>query len=119
MIITGVSGELHQIGANLVADAMEASGWAVRFLGTNVPHSSIVDIVDESSADVLCISTTIIANLPAVVELVQTVRSTLNERSPEIVLGGAAYGLAKNFAAEVGAKGAFTDLRPALAMFCA
>lgn len=118
MVITGVSGELHQIGANLVADAMEANGWTVRFLGTNVPHSAILDIVDESAADVLCVSTTIIANLPSVAELVRTVRDKLSARSPNIVLGGAAYGLAKQFAGEVGAMGAFTDLRPALALLC-
>ena len=56
MVVTGVSGELHQIGANLVADAMEANGWAVRFLGTNLPHSSILATIDEVSANVLCIS---------------------------------------------------------------
>ncbi len=66
MVVTGVAGELHQIGANLVADAMEAKGWMVRFLGTNLPHSSVLSAVEQSSADILCISTTIVANLPAV-----------------------------------------------------
>ncbi len=66
MVVTGVSGELHQVGANLVADAMEANGWTVRFLGTNLPHSAVIAAVEESSADVLSISTTIVANLPAV-----------------------------------------------------
>lgn len=61
MVVTGVAGELHQIGANLVADAMEATGWTVRFLGTNLPHSSVLSTIEEISADVLCISTTIVA----------------------------------------------------------
>ena len=56
MGVTGVSGEQHQIGANLVADAMEANGWTVRFLGTNLPHSTIVATLQEVSAHVLCIS---------------------------------------------------------------
>jgi methanogenic corrinoid protein MtbC1 len=119
MVVTGVSGELHQIGANLVADAMEANGWTVRFLGTNLPHSSVLAAVEESSADVLCISTTIVANLPSVRELVGTVRSKLSERAPKIVLGGAAYRLATQFAREVGATGAVADLREGLAMLCA
>jgi cobalamin-dependent methionine synthase I len=69
MIVTGVSGELHQIGANLVADAMESNGWTVRFLGTNLPHSAVLATVEEFSPEVLCISTTIVANLASVVEL--------------------------------------------------
>jgi len=119
MVVTGVAGELHQIGANLVADAMEANGWTVRFLGTNLPHSSIISAIDEISADVLCISTTILGNIPSVVELIQAVRDKLKERTPEIVLGGAAYRLAPQFARDVGAKAAITDLRHALTMLCA
>jgi methanogenic corrinoid protein MtbC1 len=116
MVVTGVSGELHQIGANLVADSMEAEGWTVRFLGTNLPHSSILAAIEEISADVLCISTTILANLPSVAELIDGVRGKLRERAPKIVLGGSAYRLAGQFAQEVGATGAFTDLRRALAI---
>lgn len=119
MVVTGVSGELHQIGENLVADSMEANGWTVRFLGTNLPHSSVLAAVEEISADVLCVATTIVANLPSVVELVRAIRSKLNGRAPNIVLGGAAYRLATQFAGEVGAMEAFTDLRGALAMLCA
>jgi methanogenic corrinoid protein MtbC1 len=116
MVVTGVSGELHQIGANLVADSMEANGWTVRFLGTNLPHSSVLSTVEEISADVLCISTTILANLPSVVELVRAVRSKLGERAPRIILGGAAYRLATQFAREVGTTEAVTDLRLGLVM---
>ena len=117
--MTGVSGELHQIGANLAADAMEANGWTVRFLGSNLPHSSVVATIEESSADVLCISTTIVANLPSVVDLVRAVRSKLSDRAPKIVLGGAAYRLATRFADEVGAGESVTDPRRALALLCA
>lgn len=118
MVVTGVAGELHQIGATLVADAMEAHGWTVRFLGTNLPPSSVLAAVDESAADVLCISTTIVSNLPSVAELVRTVRGQLSDRAPKIVLGGGAYRLAKQFAGDVGAEGAITDLRQGLAMLC-
>ena len=118
MVVTGVSGELHQIGANLVADVMEANGWTVRFLGTNLPHSAVIATIEEISADVLCISTTILANLPSVVELVRAVRSRLSEHAPRIVLGGAAHRLDTQFAREVGTTEAVTDLRRGLAMLC-
>ena len=118
MIVTGVSGELHQLGANLLADAMEANGWAVRFLGTNLPHSSVLANLEENATDVLCISTTIVANLTSVADLVRTVRSKMGQRTPTIVLGGGAYRVATQFAEEIGAVGGVTDLREALARFC-
>jgi len=118
MVVTGVAGELHQVGANLVADAMEAKGWTVRFLGTNLPHSSVLAAVEESSASVLCISTTIVANLPSVTELLRTLRNKLNGRAPRIVLGGGAYRVATQFAREVGAEEPVTDLRQGIVMLC-
>ena len=118
MVVTGVSGELHQIGANLVADAMEANGWSVRFLGTNLPHSSVLSAVEESAADVLCISATIVANLPSVAELIKTVRGKLSERAPKIVLGGSACRVAAQFRTDVGAVGQIRDLRQAIATLC-
>ena len=118
MVVTGVSGELHQIGANLVADAMEANGWTVRFLGTNLPHSSVLATVAEFSADVLCISTTLVANLTSVVELIRAVRSGLSARVPDIVLGGSAHRLAPHFARELQAMGPITDLRQAIGVLC-
>jgi methanogenic corrinoid protein MtbC1 len=118
MVVTGVSGELHQIGANLVADAMESRGWSVQFLGSNIPHDSIVHAVEESSAEVLCISTTIVANLLSAAELIRSVRARLGGRAPRIVLGGAAYRYAANFAEEVGSLSLPTDLRAALVSLC-
>jgi len=118
MVVTGVSGEMHQIGANLVADSMEAMGWSVRFLGSNLPHTSVLSAIEESSASVLCISTTIVANLPSVGELVRTVRNKLSARSPKIVLGGAAYRMVPKFAHEIGAEEVFTDLRTAIDCLC-
>jgi len=82
MVVTGVAGEQHQIGANLVADALEENGWAVRFLGSNLPNASILSTIEEISADVLCISTTLVANLPSAAELIEIALSKLGEKAP-------------------------------------
>ena len=118
MVVTGVLGEVHQIGANLFANIMEANGWKVRFLGTNLPHASVLASIEASPVDLLCISTTLVANLPAAVGLVRSIRSKLKEPPLKIILGGAAYKFASsNFAQEIGAT-AVTDLRGALTMLC-
>lgn len=118
MVVTGVSGEQHQIGANLVADALEENGWTVRFLGTNLPHSTILSTIEEISADVLCISTTLVANLPSAADLVKVVRRKLGEKAPRIVVGGAAYRIAPRFVEEIGSAEAISDLRQALVTLC-
>jgi methanogenic corrinoid protein MtbC1 len=118
MVVTGVSGERHQIGANLVADALEESGWSVRFLGTDLPHSTILSTIEETSADVLCISTTLVANLPSAADLVKVVRGKLGMKAPRIVAGGAAYRITPSFADEIGPAEAIPDLRQALVTLC-
>lgn len=50
--------ELHHVGANMVADVLEAHGWDVRYLGTNLPHRSILQAIREHQADWVGISAT-------------------------------------------------------------
>ena len=118
MVVTGVSGEQHQVGANLVADSMEANGWNVRFLGTDMPHSTILSIIEDNSTDVLCISTTLVANLPSTAELAKSVNDRLGNRAPRIVLGGTAYRHVPRFAREIGSTETMSGLRLALAALC-
>jgi methanogenic corrinoid protein MtbC1 len=118
MVVTGVAGERHQIGANLVADAMEANGWEVRFLGSNLPHSTILATVESLKPDVLCISTKLVANLPSVAELVMGVRARLGDGAPRIILGGSAYRMAPGFSGEIGVTEVIPDLKQALALLC-
>jgi methanogenic corrinoid protein MtbC1 len=119
MVVAVNSGEIHQLGANLVTKVMEANGWDVQFLSTDVSSARVVAAVERSSATVLCISTTLVANLPEAVKLVRAVREKVKTNSPKIILGGAAYQMASSqFALEIGAT-AITDLRGALGMLCA
>ncbi len=118
MVITGVAGELHQVGANMVADVLDAQGYDVRFLGTNTPHSGIVQAIEEHEADVLGVSATMLFNIPHVVELIEEVRTRLGERSPRMVLGGAAFRSLPSLTAELGAIGYASDLRAAVRMLC-
>ena len=91
MVITGVAGELHQVGANMVADVLEAQGYDVRFLGTNMPHGGILQAIKEHEADLLGISTTMLFNIPQVTRLAEEVREEFGPRSPRIVVGGSAF----------------------------
>ncbi len=113
MIIAGVEGELHQVGANMVADLLEADGWDVRFLGTNMPHDGILSAIAEHQPTVLGISATMIFNVPKVRRLIEDVRQKFAERAPRIILGGAAFRAAPALSAELGVSGFAPDLRSA------
>lgn len=91
VVITGVQGELHQVGANMVADVLEADGWTVKFLGANVPPESVVLAIRQDGADLLGISATMSVNFPKVVHLVEMVRTAFGPRAPRILLGGGAF----------------------------
>ena len=118
-IVTGVQGEFHQVGANIVADMLEVDGWDVRFLGTNMPHRDILAAVADGEINLLGISATMLFNLPHVRALVLEVREKLGSRAPRIVVGGGAFRLSAHFCAELRLEGPAADLRSAVQLCAA
>ncbi len=113
ILITGVPGEFHQVGANMVADVLEASGWDVRFLGADTPSKGVLDAIEEHEARILGISVTMLFNVPQVIRLAEQVREKTADRI-SIIAGGAAFRLAPGLCEEIGAKGYALDLRSAI-----
>lgn len=111
-IVTGVAGELHQIGANMVADVLENAGWNVEFLGTDAPHSGVVDAVLAQNSDLLCISATMLFSVPNVVRLIRDLRA----RSPKlrVLIGGAAFRANPDLWMDIGADGFAPNLDTAI-----
>ncbi len=115
-LVTGVEGELHQVGANLVADVLELDGWNVRFLGTNMPHDGIVDAAMAMKVDLLAISATMLFNIDPVARLVDEVRTRCISNAPRILVGGGAFRSAPHLWNEIGADGYARDVRGACAV---
>jgi methanogenic corrinoid protein MtbC1 len=113
MVITGVEGEQHQVGPNMVADVLEAQGWDVRFLGTNTPAGGVLQAVEEHHADVLGISATLLVHLPAVRRLIAEARAAAGP-SLRIILGGSAFRASPGLYRELDANGVALDVRAAL-----
>jgi methanogenic corrinoid protein MtbC1 len=89
-VMTGVQDELHQVGANMVADILESDGWDTVFLGTNVPEEGILQSLRQHKADLFGISSTMLFNIPKVIRLVEAVRREFGD-SVHIMLGGSAF----------------------------
>ncbi len=116
MVITGIEGEMHQIGANMVADVLEVKGWDVRFLGTNMPHQGILKAVEEHDADVVGISATMLFNLPKVIQMIEQLRAKFGTDDLKILVGGACFRQVPEMYAEIGADGSASDLKTTLSL---
>lgn len=46
-VVAAVSPELHQVGARIVADVFEMSGWDSLFVGSNAPPEELLRLVSE------------------------------------------------------------------------
>lgn len=84
-----VEGELHDFPARLVADALDLSGFEVRYLGASVPTDSLLVLLREQPPDLLALSTTMAFNVPALRSAVERVRSQAGGALPILIGGGA------------------------------
>jgi methanogenic corrinoid protein MtbC1 len=116
VVITGIDGEFHQLGANMVADVIEARGFDVRFLGTNLPIEGVLQAIEEHRADTVGISATTLLSIPKAVRLVEELRRKFQFACPRIILGGRAFFSTPRLAQELKVLGPAMDLRSALAL---
>jgi methanogenic corrinoid protein MtbC1 len=113
-VVTGVQGELHQVGANMVSDVLDAAGWDVMFLGTNVPPESVIQSIRQHRANLFGISSTMLFNLPKVIQLVEMVKNEFGAGAPRILLGGGAFKMAPQLPKELDGCAIGLNLREAL-----
>jgi methanogenic corrinoid protein MtbC1 len=116
VVVTGVQGELHHIGANIVADVLEASGWDVRFLGTNMPREGILRVIEQQRATVVGISVTMLFNIPQLISLIDAVNRAFGQENVRVIVGGAAFRSAPELWKETGAHGFANDAREVAAL---
>jgi methanogenic corrinoid protein MtbC1 len=116
VVVTGVQGELHHVGANIVADVLEANGWDVRFLGTNLPREGILRVIEDQRASVVGVSVTMLFNIPQLISLIDAVDRAFGRESVRVIVGGAAFQAAHGLWKETGAHGFANDAREVAAL---
>ena len=111
-VVAAVGGELHEVGARMVADLFELDGWDSHFLGANSPTSAVVDTIGQAHADVLAVSVTLPSHLPIAGELIDRCR----ERCPDttVLVGGRPFAVIPDLWEQVGADGTAGDARRAV-----
>ena len=110
--VTTVEGDLHFIGARMVADFFLADGWDVDFLGESTPGPDLVELVRRRSVDLVAISITNADSFPRLEWTVGSLATLANP--PKILLGGAVLGDTPDLAIKMGADAVAQNLTDAV-----
>jgi len=116
MVVACAAGELHEIGARMVADFFEMKGWDSYYLGANTPAGGVVSTVVGRGAHVVALSATMSHHVGAVADLVRAIRARPEAAAVPIIVGGRPFNLAPELARNLGADGSARSARAALAL---
>ena len=91
VLVTCLGGELHELGARMVADFFEMKGWSTVFLGANTPWAEVLKASTVHRAELVAVSVTIGANIGEARTLVDAIRKSDETDRPKVLLGGHAF----------------------------
>ena len=104
IVIATVSGDLHDIGKNIVKAMLEVNGFEVKDLGVDVEARSILKSARESDADIIALSALMIPSLPFVKDVIDFVEANEEARAKfKVIVGGGPVN--RDWADQVGADG--------------
>lgn len=103
VVIGTVSGDLHDIGKNLVAALLEGAGFEVTDLGVNVTAEKFIAAAREKNATIVALSALLTTTMPAMRTTIAAIRSSELGEQVKVLIGGAP--ITQKFADEIGADG--------------
>lgn len=116
LLMTCVGGELHELGARMVADFFEMAGWDTHYLGANTPSRSILQTIEEQNPDMLGLSVTISYNLGMAADLIEEVQASVVGRQIPILVGGRLFNTVSDLWQNLHADGYAADANQALSV---
>jgi len=103
MVIGTVSGDIHDLGKNIVAALFSAHGFDVVDLGVDVPDQKFIDKVKEVKPDILGLSALMTSTIPKQRDLINSLKAVGLRDKVKVMVGGAAVN--EDFASQIGADG--------------
>ncbi|MBA7714365.1 Methionine synthase [subsurface metagenome] len=107
IVIGTVSGDIHDIGKNLVAMFLRGAGFEVFDLGTNVPVARFVTAVKEHDPDIVGMSALLTTTMPNMQYAIAALDSAALLSQVKVIVGGAP--VTQRFADQIGADGYAPD----------
>ncbi|MGD8310183.1 MAG: cobalamin-dependent protein [Chromatiales bacterium] len=87
-VVTAAPGELHTLGAWMVARALEMDGWELSFLGADTPVADLIEHLKAEPPALLAVSAAMPESLEALRELTRRVRASPELSGAGIIAGG-------------------------------
>jgi 5-methyltetrahydrofolate--homocysteine methyltransferase len=112
VLIGTVKGDMHDIGKNIVIMMLEASGFTVIDLGTDVQREVFVEKLREHDADILAMSALLTTTMGEIKNVIKLIKDEGIRDRIGVIVGGAPIDQA--FAQEVGADGYGADATEAV-----
>lgn len=114
IIIGTMTGDVHDIGKNMVASLLEVNGFEVLNLGTDVPVKRFMDTAFKEKADIIAMSSLLTTSLPYMKDLLAMVQEIEPADRFKVMVGGGP--VTEEWAAQVGADGYGKDASQAVAV---
>jgi 5-methyltetrahydrofolate--homocysteine methyltransferase len=107
IVVGTVSGDLHDIGKNLVGMMMEGAGFEVIDLGTDVKPAAFVDAVREHKPNLIGMSALLTTTMPSMTATIEALTEAGLRDQVQVLVGGAP--VTQSFADSIGADGYAPD----------
>jgi len=107
-----VSGDLHDIGKNLVAMMLEGAGYEIIDLGVDVSATVFAGAVTDKRADVIAMSALLTTTMPAMKDTIDALSEQGVRDKVKVMIGGAP--VTQAYADEIGADGYAPDAASAV-----
>lgn len=90
VVVAAVSGNVHDVGLQALADIFQLAGWRVIFVGSDVPMQDLPTLLTFFEADLLMLGATLATHIPRVEQAIRSIRERC-ERTVRVMVGGAAF----------------------------
>jgi corrinoid protein of di/trimethylamine methyltransferase len=114
VVLGTVKGDIHEIGKNLVATMLSASGFEVYDLGVDVPLDKFATIAREVNADIVGVSALLTTTMTGQKTLIEMLDDMGLRPKIKVIVGGAP--VTRSWAEEIGADGYSDDAIGAVAL---
>ena len=101
IVIGTVSGDLHDIGKNLVCIMFEGAGFEVIDLGTDVAPETFVQAVQDNQPDIVGMSALLTTTMPSMEKTIQALQAASLREQVKVMIGGAP--VTEDYATKIGA----------------
>ena len=114
VVLGTVKGDIHEIGKNLVATMLSASGFEVYDLGVDVAFEKFVEQAREVKADIIGMSALLTTTMTGQRTVIDLLTKAGLRPQVKVMVGGAP--VTRSWAAEIGADGMSEDAMGAVAL---